>query len=68
MRSGCDVGLSKAAGKKIAKYKDGLYVFYNVDPGKYFIKICSYYGGFEDYTKTSNGNVTIDFDASPPIR
>ncbi len=65
---GCDVGISTAKDKKIAKYKDGLYVFYNVAPGKYFIKICSYYGGFGDYTKKSNGNVTFNFDASPPIR
>jgi len=65
---GCDVGISKAKDKKIAKYKDGLYVFYDVEPGKYFIKVCSYYGGFRDYTKQSNGNVTVNFDASPPIR
>ncbi|MEO8822429.1 MAG: ATP-binding protein [Ginsengibacter sp.] len=65
---GCDVALENAMGKKIAKFKDGLYVFYNVPPGKYFIKVCSYYGGFEDYTKTKTGNVTIKFDASPPIR
>lgn len=65
---GCDPALEKAKGKKIARYKDGLYLFYDVDRGKYFIKICSYYGGFKDYTKNKNGNVTIDFDASPPIR
>ncbi len=65
---GCDVNIGTAKGKKIAKYKDGLYVFYNVDPGKYFIKVCSYYGGFRDYTKESRGNVTVNFDASPPIR
>lgn len=65
---GCDVNIGTAKGKKIAKYKDGLYVFYDVNPGKYFIKVCSYYGGFRDYTKQSDGNVTIDFDASPPIR
>ena len=65
---GCDPALEKAKGKKIAKYKDGLYMFYDVDPGKYFVKICSYYGGFKDYTKNKNGNVTINFDAAPPIR
>ena len=65
---GCDVNIGTAKGKKIAKYKDGFYVFYNVDPGKYFIKVCSYYGGFDYYTKTKSGNVTINFDASPPIR
>ena len=65
---GCDVNIGNAKGIKVAKYKDGLYVFYNVAPGKYFIKVCSYYGGFEDYTKELNGNVTINFDAAPPIR
>jgi hypothetical protein len=65
---GCDVSIGTAKDTKTAKYKDGLYVFYNVAPGKYFIKICSYYGGFADYTKTQSGNVTINFDASPPIR
>ncbi len=65
---GCDINISKAKGKNIAKYKDGLYIFYDVAPGTYFIKVCSYYGGFETYTKQSSGNVTIKFDASPPIR
>jgi hypothetical protein len=65
---GCDVNLSRVKDKKIAAYKNGLYVFYDVAPGTYFIKACSYYGGFETYTKKSRGNVTINFNASPPIR
>ena len=66
---GCDVlNLNKAKDKKIAKYKDGTYLFYDVTPGKYFIKICAYYGGYYTYTKKSSGNVTVNFDASPPIR
>lgn len=66
---GCDVlNLNKAKGKKIAKYKDGTYLFYDVTPGKYFIKICAYYGGYYTYTKKSTGNVTVNFEASPPIR
>lgn len=65
---GCDAALDRAKGKKTAKFLDGLYVFYNVNPGKYFIKVCSYYGGFEEFTKSKSGNVTINFDASPPIR
>ena len=65
---GCDVNISRVKDKNIAKYKDGLYVFYDVVPGTYFIKVCSYYGGFETYTKTKSGNVTINFNASPPIR
>lgn len=66
---GCDqLQLNKATGKKIAKFVNGIYTFYNVAPGKYFIKICAYYGGYYTYTKTSSGNVTVSFDASPPIR
>ena len=65
---GCDARLENSKGTKTAIFKDNLYVFYNVNPGKYFIKVCSYYGGFADYTKTKNGNVIIKFDASPPIR
>jgi hypothetical protein len=66
---GCDVlNLNKAKNKKIAKYKDGNYLFYDVNPGKYFIKICAYYGGYYTYTKKTTGNVTVNFDASPPIR
>jgi hypothetical protein len=66
---GCDVlNLNKAKDNKTAKYKDGTYSFYDVAPGKYFIKICAYYGGFYTYTKKSTGNVTVNFDASPPIR
>lgn len=66
---GCDVlNLNKAKGKKTAKYKDGTYLFYDVTPGKYFIKICAYYGGYYTYTKKASGNVTVNFDASPPIR
>jgi hypothetical protein len=66
---GCDVlNLNKAKDNKTAKYKEGTYSFYDVAPGKYFIKICAYYGGFYTYTKKSSGNVTVNFDASPPIR
>ena len=69
MKLGCDVlNLNKAKNKKIAKYKDGNYLFYDVNPGKYFIKICAYYGGYYTYTKKTTGNVTVNFDASPPIR
>lgn len=65
----CDeMNLDKARGRKIARYAGGQYVFLNVPPGKYFVKICAYYGGFYTYTKTESGNVTEKMDASPPIR
>lgn len=65
---GCNAQLGNVKGVKAEKFKNGLYVFYDVNPGKYFIKVCSYYGGFEDFTKTKSGNETINIDASPPIR
>ena len=65
----CDeMNLDKAKGKRIAKYTKGTYTFYDVPPGKYFVKICSYYGGYYSYTKKSSGNETVKWDASPPIR
>jgi hypothetical protein len=65
---GCDPKIADAKGKKTAEFANGLYVFYDVPPGKYFLKVCAYYGGYQEYTKAKNGNVTINFDASPPIR
>ena len=65
---GCDPKIENAKGKKTAEFVNGLYVFYDVPPGKYFLKVCAYYGGYQEYTKTKNENVTINFDASPPIR
>ncbi|RNI39758.1 ATP-binding protein [Hanamia caeni] len=65
---GCDPKIETAKGKKTAQFVNGLYVFYDVPPGKYFLKVCAYYGGYQEYRKTNNGNVTINFDASPPIR
>jgi hypothetical protein len=58
-----------AKGKKTAKYIKGSYAFLDVPPGKYFVKICSYYGGYYSYTKKATGNETAPkWDASPPIR
>jgi len=65
----CDeMNLDRAKGGKLARYFNGNYVFLNVPPGRYFIKICAYYGGYYSYTKTASGNVTVKLDASPPIR
>ena len=65
----CDeTALKNASGYKIALYNNGNYYFQNVAQGKYFIKICTYYGGFYNYTKRSTGMETLSWDASPPIR
>ena len=66
----CDEKLwGNAKDLKIAKYIRGNYTFFDVPPGKYFVKICSYYGGYYSYTKKTTGNETAPkWDASPPIR
>ena len=65
----CDQNnLNKAVGYRIAKYKNGHYIFPNLPAGKYLIKICTYYGGYYNYTKKSTGNPTLNWNASPPIR
>ncbi len=63
-----ELDLDKAKGKKIAKFSDKQYSLPNVPPGKYFIKICAYYGGYYTITKKAIGNETIKLDLSPPIR
>ncbi len=66
---GCDANIDLINDRKKAVYvnKDSLYVFYDVKPGKYFVKMCSYYGGYGKVEKYY-GNQTIDFEAAPPIR
>ena len=66
----CDeLDLDNAEGKRIAKYSKNGYSFSNVLPGKYFIKICAYYGGYYSITKKTIGNETTKkLDLSPPIR
>ncbi|MGE5106546.1 MAG: hypothetical protein ACM3H8_03315 [Sphingobacteriales bacterium] len=65
----CDeYNLTKATGYKLARYYKGAYVFSSVAPGKYLVKICTYYGGYYTYTKNSSGTEEFEWDASPPIR
>lgn len=65
----CDeMNLEKAAGRKIARFRNGTYKFYDVPPGKYLVKICTYYGGFYTFTKAAAGNVTVSWEASPPTQ
>ncbi|HEY0040992.1 MAG TPA: hypothetical protein VGB71_10030, partial [Flavisolibacter sp.] len=64
----CDeLNLDRAKGKRLARYRNGKYKFYDVPPGKYFVKICTYYGGFYSFTKAA-GNEIREWDISPPIR
>ncbi|RYZ30547.1 MAG: ATP-binding protein [Chitinophagaceae bacterium] len=65
----CDeMNLGNAKGEKVARYKGGVYKFYDVPPGKYFVKICAYYGGFYSFTKSPGKNDKLKFDASPPVQ
>lgn len=65
----CDeYNLTKAVGYKMARYYKGSYVFASVSPGKYLVKICTYYGGFYTYNKTTGNTEEFVWDASPPIR
>lgn len=64
----CDYpDLEKAQGYRTAIYANGQYVFPDLPKGKYFIKICTYYGGWYYYDKTQQGTFTERWDASPPI-
>lgn len=60
--------ISAAAGAKKAVYANGNYIFPDLPEGSYFIKICTYYGGYYKYVKKTNGNETVKWNASPPIR
>jgi hypothetical protein len=65
----CDeMGLKNAIHSQSAQYCGGVYSFYNVAPGKYFIKICAYYGDFQTYTKRVDGIDSVKLELSPPIR
>ena len=63
-----DRDLEKAEGYRTAIYANNQYVFPDLPKGRYFIKICTYYGGWYYYNKTEEGSYTKRWDASPPIR
>ena len=62
------MNLDKPKDKRIAIYINGHYSFPNVATGKYLIKICDYYGGYYIYTKKSSEDVSLTWNAAPPIR
>ncbi|MDQ6764143.1 MAG: hypothetical protein M3015_16160, partial [Bacteroidota bacterium] len=63
----CNERKISAVGTK-AMYANGHYIFPDLPEGNYFIKICTYYGGYYKYVKKTNGNETVNWNASPPIR
>lgn len=60
----CD---EKLYGNQSAKYYNGLYFFNSVQPGKYLIKICTYYGNFRLIEK-QDGKYNVSMQVSPPIQ
>ena len=65
----CNENIGNATNIQTAIFRNKKYSFPNVSPGRYFIKICSYYGGYYFVTKKGIGNETTSkLDLSPPIR
>ena len=60
--------INKAENIKRAFYRNGFYYFPDVTKGKYLVKICTYYGGYYTYNKSTDGMESVNWDASPPIR
>ena len=63
-----DNTLRKTSNFKVATFYNGSYGFAGVPKGKYFIKICAYYGGYYTFTKTSEQMQELTWDVSPPIQ
>ncbi len=65
----CDENkLKKANNFQTATYHNGRYGFNRLPAGKYFVKICTYYGGYYSFTKKSDGVEELEWDAAPPIK
>lgn len=64
--------LKKAKGyKKAISNSDGSFYFTNISQGRYFFKVCTYYGGYYSVNIKSPFKGTIalpKFEADPPIR
>lgn len=67
---GCDNDLLKGAqGVKVANFDNDVYSFADVAPGDYFIKFCTYYGGYYMITKKATGNETTKrLNIAPPVK
>lgn len=60
----CALGLSE---NKAASYYNGLYFFNDVEPGRYLIKICTYYGNYK-LIKKEEGKISVSMQIAPPIQ
>ena len=53
-------------GYEATKY-NGLYFFNSVEPGKYLIKICTYYGNYK-LVRKDEGKMIVKMQVSPPLQ
>lgn len=63
----CDENLREFTGSRLADYYKGIYYFNDVQPGKYLIKICTYYGNYKLIDK-SHGKYYTSMKLSPPLQ
>lgn len=59
--------IQKSEWYKVAKPYKGLYFFSNVEPGKYLIKICTYYGNYKIINKGA-GTYSTKMEMAPPVQ
>lgn len=52
---------------QVAKYYNGLYFFNDVEPGRYIIKICTYFGNYKLIDKQA-GKLSLTMQVAPPIQ
>lgn len=63
----CDESIIHKNDYKIAQQYKGLYYFNSVNPGKYLIKICTYYGNYKVVHK-STGKEIVRMQVAPPLQ
>lgn len=63
----CDESIIHKNDYKIAKQYKGVYYFNSVPPGKYLVKICTYYGNYKVINK-SDGKEVVKMKVAPPLQ
>lgn len=63
----CDYqGISSLNGKQAGHY-DGVFFFNDVEPGKYIIKVCTYYGNYKVIHR-QQGEQLVKMQLAPPVQ